>query len=55
MKCEHCKKKTHLEFKCTCQKVLCVYCRTPEAHSCTEPKVEKVVLEKVVAEKIKKI
>lgn len=55
MKCEHCKKKTHLEFKCNCQKVFCVHCRTPEVHCCTEPKVQKVELEKVVAEKVKKI
>jgi hypothetical protein len=55
MKCDHCKKKTHLEFKCACGQKCCVVCRTPEVHGCTEKYGVKVVLEKVVAEKVQKI
>lgn len=54
-KCDCCKKKTHLEFPCGCQKVFCVACRTPEVHKCTDKKDSKVILEKVVAEKLEKI
>jgi hypothetical protein len=55
MKCDQCKKRTHLEFKCPCGKTCCVACRTPEVHGCTEKYGVKIVLEKVVAEKIEKI
>lgn len=55
MKCSHCKKKTHLEFKCPCGQVCCVACRTPEVHGCQNKYGEKVLLEKVVAEKVQKI
>lgn len=55
LKCDCCKKKTHLEFGCTCNRIFCVHCRTPEVHNCTKKKEEKVVLEKVVAEKVEKI
>jgi predicted nucleic acid binding AN1-type Zn finger protein len=49
---EHCKKKTHLDFKCrSCNEVFCVKCRTPEDHKC-EIKKEQIVLEKVVADKL---
>jgi hypothetical protein len=55
-KCSHCKKKTHLEFKCPCsdEKVFCVKCRASETHSCAVvyPQVELI---KVVAEKVAKI
>ena len=55
-KCSHCKKKTHLEFYCTCssEKVFCVKCRATETHQCTL--VDTVTpLIKVVAEKVEKI
>jgi hypothetical protein len=54
-RCDFCKKKTHLEFKCTCsEKVFCVKCRTTEIHGC-DIKFEKSKLEKVVREKVEKI
>jgi hypothetical protein len=54
-RCDFCKKKTHLEFKCTCsEKVFCVKCRTTEIHRC-DIKFEKPKLEKVVREKVEKI
>lgn len=55
MKCQHCKKKTHLEFKCICGIVCCVKCRTPEIHGCHEKEKEKIILEKVVASKVDRI
>jgi hypothetical protein len=55
MKCFHCKKKTHLEFKCSCEKVFCVACRMPEIHVCPAFKVEPVVLVKVVAPKVDRL
>jgi hypothetical protein len=55
-KCSHCKKKTHLEFFCTCssEKVFCVKCRATETHLCSMVYVA-VPLIKVVAEKVEKI
>jgi hypothetical protein len=55
-KCSHCKKKTHLEFKCPCsdEKVFCVKCRSTETHHC-EVVYKSVELVKVVAEKVVKI
>jgi hypothetical protein len=55
-KCSHCKKKTHLEFRCTCsiEKVFCVKCRATETHHCIVV-YEPVPLIKVVAEKVDKI
>jgi predicted nucleic acid binding AN1-type Zn finger protein len=55
MKCAHCKKKSHLEFKCGCGGVFCTACRTPEVHGCSIKVGEKVVLVKVVAEKVAKL
>jgi hypothetical protein len=49
-KCDHCKKRTHLVF--TCHGEFCVKCRTPEIHECKDYVVEKIVLVKVVAEKV---
>jgi hypothetical protein len=55
-KCSHCKKKTHLEFKCSCstEKVFCVKCRASETHSCAivYPQIELI---KVVPIKVEKI
>lgn len=55
-KCSHCKKKTHIEFKCSCsnEKVFCVKCRATETHACVVVYVP-VELVKVVAEKVEKI
>jgi len=55
-KCSHCKKKTHLEFYCTCssEKVFCVKCRATETHQCTLVYVVTPLI-KVVAEKVEKI
>jgi predicted nucleic acid binding AN1-type Zn finger protein len=55
MKCSYCKKKSHLEFKCACEKVFCVACQLPEAHKCEAKRDAKIVLEKVVADKVAKI
>ena len=55
MKCSHCKKKTHLEFKCNCEGVFCVSCRVPEVHVCSNIVVKPVALEKVVQDKVVKI
>jgi hypothetical protein len=55
MKCSYCKKKTHLEFKCICSKTFCVHCQLPEIHKCEVKKDAKIVLEKVVADKVAKI
>jgi len=53
-RCAKCKKHTHLEFKCACGVTCCVKCRAPEEHGClVDP--GKVVLAKVVAEKVNKI
>jgi hypothetical protein len=45
----------HLDFKCGCGVVVCLKCRLPEVHGCTVKETEKVVLVKVVAEKVVKI
>ena len=45
----------HLDFKCACGVVVCLSCRLPEVHGCTVKEEEKVVLVKVVAEKVAKI
>ena len=50
-KCELCKHKTHLEFKCPCGGTFCVKCRMPEDHHCAIT-YEKIKLEKVVAPKL---
>ena len=55
MKCQHCKKKTHLEFKCQCEKVFCIHCRLPEVHTCPTYKPTPVELVKVVASKVEKL
>ena len=55
MKCSNCKKKSHLEFACVCDKTFCVSCRTPEVHHCAVYVPAKVVLEKVVEPKVDKI
>lgn len=52
MKCQYCKKKSHLEFTCQCKKLFCIACRLPEVHECTEYKSNPVVLVKVVASKV---
>jgi hypothetical protein len=44
-----------MEFKCACGVVVCLSCRLPEVHGCTVKEEEKVVLVKVVAEKVAKI
>lgn len=43
MKCEYCKK-SHLEFKCQCEKVFCIHCRLPEIHKCQDFKAGSVVV-----------
>ena len=55
-KCTHCKKKTHLEFKCPCSadKVFCVRCRTTEVHLC-DIVYKPIVLLKIQKEKVEKI
>lgn len=55
MRCSCCKKKTHLEFKCACEKTFCVTCQLPEVHKCETKRDVKIVLEKVVADKVAKI
>lgn len=56
MKCSCCKKSTHIGVKCVhCEKTFCLEHRLPEIHQCPDQKVEKVALEKVVAEKVQKI
>lgn len=56
MRCSHCKKRTQIEFKCSCEKVYCVTCRLPEVHACPIKPVEKVVLpEAVRAQKVQPI
>ncbi len=55
MRCSCCKKKTHLEFKCSCEKVFCVTCQLPEVHKCEVKRDVKIVLDKVIAEKVEKI
>jgi hypothetical protein len=55
-KCSHCKRKTHLEFKCTCsnEKVFCSRCHITEVHGCG--RVYKLAeLVKVVPQKVEKI
>jgi len=54
-RCAKCKKHTHLEFKCACGSTCCVKCRAPEEHGCLVDPPGKVVLVKVVAEKVNKI
>jgi hypothetical protein len=51
-RCVHCKKRTHLVFTCQCPGEFCVKCRTPEVHECKEYVTAKIVLVKVVAEKV---
>jgi hypothetical protein len=55
-KCSHCKKKTHLEFSCTCssEKVFCVKCLETETHQCALVYTVTPMI-KVVAEKVEKI
>jgi hypothetical protein len=55
-RCHHCRKKTHLEFKCSCstEKVFCVKCRASETHSCVVV-YSQVELIKVVPIKVEKI
>lgn len=56
MKCACCKKKSVVEFKCSCEKVFCVKCRLPEAHACVKPTVTPVTLPPaVIAPKVEKI
>lgn len=56
MKCSCCKKFTHVAMKCVhCEKTFCLEHRLPEIHACPLQKVEKIKLEKVVAEKVQKI
>ena len=55
MKCSHCKKKSHLEFKCQCEKVFCIHCRLPEVHVCLNYVSKPVDLVAVVAPKVQKI
>ncbi len=56
MKCSCCKKFTHIGVKCVhCEKTFCLEHRLPEIHACPNQVVEKVKLEKVVAEKVQKI
>lgn len=52
MRCFNCKKKTHLEFSCSCEHKFCVSCRLPEDHKCNVKREDKVVLIKVVADKL---
>ena len=55
MKCACCKKKSHIEFKCQCEKTFCVQCRLPEIHKCPVYKSAPVVLIKVEASKVEKL
>ena len=55
MKCQCCKKKTTLEFKCGCGQSFCVSCRLPEVHKCDAKEGQKIVLDRVVADKVDKI
>ncbi len=54
MKCQKCKKKSHLEFKCACGETYCANCRLPEIHGCEQEK-KKVELPKIVAPKMEKV
>jgi len=55
-RCAHCKKKTHLDFKCRCssEKVFCSACRITEVHGC-EIVYKPTELVKVVPVKVEKI
>ena len=55
-RCHHCRKKTHLEFKCKCssEKVFCSSCRTTEVHGCVLV-YQPIELVKVVEPKVQKI
>ena len=52
-----CRKKLKLtDMKCVCCKTFCLEHRLPESHNCTyDFKKNKIVIEKVVCEKVKKI
>ena len=54
---EGCNKKLKLtDMKCVCEFTFCIKHRLPESHKCTfDFKKNKVVLEKVVCEKVVKI
>ena len=39
-RCTLCRKKTVMEFECTCKGTFCVTCRLPEVHTCTADKRE---------------
>lgn len=54
-RCTCCKKKTHLELKCKCEKMFCSACLLPEVHVCTHVSKDKVELVKVEAAKVEKI
>lgn len=34
-KCQKCKKKCFISFKCKCEKIFCTKCKLPEDHNCT--------------------
>lgn len=58
-RCDFCKKKTHLEFKCGCltgqpDKIFCVSCRATEVHKCGVV-FDVVKLDKIEAKKVDKI
>ena len=54
-RCSHCKKKTHLDLKCKCEKMFCSACLLPEVHACSADVKTKVELVKVEAPKVLKI
>jgi hypothetical protein len=54
-RCTHCKKKTHLDLKCKCEKMFCSACLLPEVHVCAHIPKDKVDLIKVEAPKVEKI
>jgi hypothetical protein len=54
-RCTCCKKKTHLELKCKCEKMFCSACLLPEVHTCTHVSKDKIELVKVEAAKVEKI
>lgn len=54
-RCTHCKKKTHLDLKCKCEKMFCSACLLPEVHTCSHVPKDKVQLVKVEAPKVLKI
>ena len=32
--CSTCKKRTLIDYSCSCKRVLCIKCRAPEQHNC---------------------